>query len=344
MTVAVRRADLESDRRELINLLQTNLPQLPHEQFFDWLYNNNPEGPALTWIAMEASSGRFIGMAAAFPRQTYDLGGEVRCYVLGDFCIVPEYRSLGLALTLQRTCLAGLSEQGARFALDFPSDGMLAVYRRLRIQPDKTMIRYAKLLRADRKIGERVAIDAVADGLTVIANGILRLRDGRKRRRTTWTIAKEDGPCGEEFTQTALEWSVTTRSCAARTADFLNWRYHQHPLWRYEMLTARGEGKLHGYLIQHPYREDYFIDELMGEDDAVRRDLLLQCIAIARGRQVQMLCAPWLSSHFLPELLRECGFRPRESRPVVLLSWPSDEGATGGDKQEWYVSGGDWER
>jgi hypothetical protein len=343
MTVSVRRANLESDREELLDLLQTNLPQLPHAQYFDWLYRNNPGGPALTWVATEAGSRRLIGMAAAFPRRTYHLGSEGRCYVLGDFCIVPEYRSLGLALTLQRTCLAGLSEQGSRFALDFPSDGMLAVYRRLRIHPDKTMIRYAKLLRADRKIAEHVAVGAVADGLTVVANGILKLRDGRSRRRTTWTIAKEDGPCGEEFTQAALRWSLTTRNCAARTADFLNWRYYQHPLWQFETLTARGEGKLHGYLVQHPYREDYFIDEVMGEDDPVRRDLLLEAIAIARAREVQTLCAPWLSSHSLPELLRDYGFRPRESHPVVLLSWPSDEGGPGGDKQEWYVSGGDWE-
>jgi Acetyltransferase (GNAT) domain len=344
MTVSVRRANPESDRGELLDLLQANLPQLPHAQYFDWLYRNNPEGLALTWVATDTGGRRLIGMASAFPRRTYHLGSEVPCYVLGDFCIVPEYRSLGLALTLQRTCLAGLSEQGARFALDFPSDGMLAVYRRLGIQPDRTMVRYAKMLRANRKIAEHVAGSVVAYGLTVVANGILKLRDTRSRRRTTWTIAKEDGPCGEEFTQTALEWSLTTRNCAARTADFLNWRYHQHPLWQFEVLTARGEGKLHGYLIQHPYRDDYFIDEVMGEDEAVRRDLLLEAIAIARARGVQTLCAPWLSSHSLPELLRDYGFLPRESHPVVLLSWLSGEGGPAGDKQDWYVSGGDGER
>ena len=193
MTVSVRRANLKSDRGELLDLLQTNLPYLPHAQYFDWLYHDNPEGPALTWVATEAGSPRLIGMAAAFPRRTYYLGSELRGYVLGDFCIVPEYRSLGLAITLQRTCLEGLSEQGARFVLDFPSDGMLAVYRRLRIQPDKTMIRYAKLLRADRKIAEHIALGGVADGLTVVANGILKFRGSRSRRRTPCTSVRQRG-------------------------------------------------------------------------------------------------------------------------------------------------------
>ena len=33
----------------------------------------------------------------------------MRSYVLGDFCIDASHRSLGLALTLQRACMEGLS-------------------------------------------------------------------------------------------------------------------------------------------------------------------------------------------------------------------------------------------
>ena len=181
MAISVRQADLESDRQLLIDTLQKNLPHLPHARYFEWLYRRNPEGPALAWVATKAGSGRMIGIAAAFPRRVYCSSKEAKGYVLGDFCIDPEHRSLGLALTLQRACLAGLSAGGAQFAVDFPSEGMLAVYRRLRIDVDETMIRYAKPLRADRKIAKRVAVGTVARALTAVANGALRLRDAAKK-------------------------------------------------------------------------------------------------------------------------------------------------------------------
>jgi Acetyltransferase (GNAT) domain len=207
MAISVRQADLDGDRRELLDTLQTNLPHLPHERFFEWLYQRNPEGKAVVWVATEPDSGRMVGMAAAFPRRVYCSGTEAKGYVLGDFCVASNYRSLGLALTLQRACMEGLAACGARFALDFPSDGMLAVYRRLRVGTAQTMTRHAKPLDAGRKVGQRVTVGVLAKGLTALANGGLRLRDAGTRRRTDWKIAVEAGPWGEEFTRAAREWS-----------------------------------------------------------------------------------------------------------------------------------------
>lgn len=343
MAISVRQADLDSDYRELIDTLQTNLPHLPHAQFFDWLYRSNPDGKAVAWVAMESESGRMIGMAAAFPRRVYCSGIEAKGYVLGDFCVASEYRSLGLALRLQRACIEGLSAEGAGFALDFPSDGMLAVYRRLRVGTVHFMIRHAKPLDAGRKVAERVKSGVLARGLTALANGGLRLRDAGTRRHTNWKIAVESGPWGDEFTQAAREWSPALGNCVARTADYLNWRYREHPTRRYEMLTARGDAGVHGYLVLHIQGENCTIDDLMAEDDAVRRDLLVASIALARARRVPTLSAPWLSSHAGAELLWKYGFRPRESCPVVLLSWPTAASEADPDTRGWYVSHGDWE-
>src|ERR1039458_1291500 len=165
MTISVRPARYESDGQELVDVLQMNLPYRPHARFFQWLYRKNPEGEALAWVATDSHSKRIVGVAAAFPRRIYSGGAEARGYVLGDFCISPEHRSLGLALTLQRACLDGLSAGDADFVFDFPSRPMLAVYARLRIKKTETLIRYAKLLRVDRKVAQYVSVRAVARGI-----------------------------------------------------------------------------------------------------------------------------------------------------------------------------------
>jgi GNAT superfamily N-acetyltransferase len=307
-------------------------------QFFDWLYRRNPAGPAAVWLASTQTDGSTLGIAAAFPRHIYASGRCETAYVLGDFCVDAAYRSLGLAVALQRACLAGLWAAGTRMAVDFPSDRMLTVYRRLGIESQESMIRYATPLRVDRKVAGKVRVAVLGRAVGAIANAGLALRNGRLRRQTACTITAEPGPWGAEFTAAAYEWRPQAGNCVARTAEYLNWRYGEHPTRKYQVLTARESGKLRGYLVQHKEHGSCSIDDLMGKDDAVRRDLLIECIAQARRSGMETLSAPWLASHSGQELLRQCGFRPRESRPVVVLSAPGT-----GDAGGWYISFGDWE-
>src|SRR5215469_648699 len=101
----IRRADLQADRAVLIDLFQRNLNASAGKERFDWLYLGSPHGRALAWLAVDETSGRGVGAAAAFPRNVYVEGSVRLAYVLGDFCIDPPFRSLAIALQLQRTCL-----------------------------------------------------------------------------------------------------------------------------------------------------------------------------------------------------------------------------------------------
>jgi hypothetical protein len=344
MSTSVRPAVYETDRQELVDVLQANLPYRSHTHFFQWLYRKNPEGEAKTWVAMDEASRRIVGVAAAFPRRIHCGGADARGYVLGDFCINSQYRSLGLALSLQRACLNGISGPDTVFVFDFPSQSMMAIYKRLRIDVNVSMIRHAKPLRADRKIAEHTSIRAVARGLSVVVNAGLRLRDDARKPGADCTIAAEVGPWGEEFTQGAREWSPHTGVCVLRTADYLNWRYRGHPTQCYEMLAARQGDKLLGYLILHMNGEDCTIDDLLAGDDQVRSALLSQSATVARRRGVHTLSAPWFSAHSGGQLLGQCGFRPRESCPVVLMTLPQPtQDQPGPATDEWYLTNGDWE-
>jgi len=110
------------------------------------------------------------------------------------------------------------------------------------------------------------------------------------------------------------------------------------------MLAARQGDKLSGYLILHMNGEDCTIDDLLAEADPVRSALLAEATAVARQRGVHTLSAPWLSTHPSRQLLDQCGFRPRESRPVVLLALPHPiKPQVEPAKDAWYFTNGDWE-
>jgi hypothetical protein len=199
-------------------------------------------------------------------------------------------------------------------------------------------------LRADRQIRNRIANKTVGGALAVVANAALRLRDAGLKRSSAWTIAEETAPCGEEFTHAFQQWAPRMGICADRSADYLNWRFLQHPQGRHQILTARKNGRLCGYLIYHRKVEDATVVDLFTEEDQVSNVLLVEMVAIARRHGVSTLSAPFLPGQAGRNVLEDCGFRPRESSPIVVLALPwsanyqADQGV-----DRWYLTHGDRE-
>jgi Acetyltransferase (GNAT) domain len=344
MANLVRPAKIDGEREALTAFLSTHLSPDATDERYDWLYCKNPAGMARVWVACDAEGGKIIGVSAAFPRRIYCGGREMHGYVLGDFCIHPDHRSLGPALALQRGTLDGLSGEDGGFVFDFPSTSMLAIYKRLRIKSQESAIRFAKPLRADRQIQKRIPTKTAGAVLAVATNAALRLRDAGLGRSSAWTITETKAPCGEEFTAAFRQWAPGLGICADRSAEYLNWRFLQHPQRRYHFLTARTDGRLRGYLIYHWAGEDATVVDLLAEEEQVAKALLVETIAITRSCGVHTLSAPFLSSHAGREILEDCGFQPRESTPVILLTLPwaanrqNDQGAN-----HWYLMHGDRE-
>jgi hypothetical protein len=344
MNLLVRSADVYGEEQTVTEFLSTYLTPDANEIRYQWLYHMNPAGVARVWVAYDGEAGSILGVSAAFPRQVFDRGQEMKAYVLGDFCIHPDRRSLGPALALQRRTLEDLAGSGARLVFDFPSDAMLAVYRRLRIEPRESVIRFAKPLRAERQIRNRIPSKSAVNTLSLAANWALRVRDLGLRRSRAWTIREETAPCGEEFTLAFRQWAPGMGVCSDRSAEYLNWRYLQHPLRHYHILTARQNGKLCGFLIYEREGENATVADFMANEKKAVKALLVESIAVLRQRGVHTISAPFLQSHPSRAILADCGFRPRESAPVMLIptagaaNWESGPFA-----DRWYLTHGDRE-
>ena len=243
----IRPADLDGDRADLIALLSRNLPRLTDDRTFDWLYRENPHGPARVWVAAEPRSGALLGAAAAFPRRLR-VGSHVATgWVLGDFCVDAGYRTLGPALALQRACLRAVDAGDAVCTYDFPSQAMTAVYRRLGLGSFGSMVRLVRILRADR-ILKRTLPAAPAAVVSAPFNRLLSLH--RPMRLSPGMEAMLlDAECGEEFSDLARRAGPTHGVCVERDADYLRWRYQRNPLVRAEFLALRRHGELLAYAV-----------------------------------------------------------------------------------------------
>ena len=319
MKTLIRRADLESDRLPLIGFLREFLTPLSDERRFDWLYRENPYGKALAWIAVNQKSGTIIGTAAAFPRPISGLGNQLIGHVLGDFCIHPHFRSIGPALALQRACVQELTSGSSSVGYDFPSEAMMAIYHRLGSVSSAQMIRMAKPLRVDRKIGEKVKLRGAARGLSSVGNRLLKWRDRVRRVNGVEQIGLHTAGFGVEFSELAARALAEDKVCVARTREYLNWRFLANPMQRFEMLTARRDTQLAAYVIFIQEGENARIVDLFGSDDSeLLSRLVVESVNLLRERRVMTLSASVLASHSHGALLRRLGFYGRETYPVVF--------------------------
>jgi len=340
----IRTADPVADRGLLIDLLSRNLSPTAGDRRFEWLYLENPNGPARAWIATEGDTGRGVGAAAAFPRRLL-VGGSVRPgYVLGDFCIDQHYRSLGLALQLQRACLEQIVSTPLLLAYDFPSDRMMAIYRRMQVPPAGQMVRWAKPLRANRKIGNLVRSPALAGLLAAPINELLKWKDFASLQNVGWTIVDQEGICKEEFTHLAHSVGSCYGSCVERSAEYLNWRYLRHPLVHHELLAARHGGELRGYVVFSHTNEDAKIVDLFGfSDTAMWTALVARVVELLRNRGVVTLSISALVPSPWSGLLKHWGFRPRESSPLVVCAAGTGAAPSQDSGDPWFLMDGDRE-
>lgn len=321
MNIMVQTADLERDRDVLIATLREFLTRTSNEHRFDWLYRQNPYGAARVWLARDSEKGEIVGASAAFPRRAIVKGKEQKGWVLGDFCIASQYRSLGPALHLQRATLSAIAQlPGSDFCYDFPSYQLTAIYRRLGTQPANQMVRLAKPLRIDQKLDR---FGNLATPAKWIGNCLLRLTDWRTSKGRSWDIQPHEGECGDEFTELTNKLRSRAGAEIQRSADYLNWRYLRHPFFRHQILTARHAGELQGYIVFTCVDgHAQIVEWCTGDNPALLSALVHELVRRLRNTGAFMLSAYLLNSDERLPALKKMGFWPRESSPVVV-NWPA---------------------
>lgn len=342
MSIVIRPVDLQTDRATLLAVFKRLLPSAADPRRFDWLYRQNPHGPARAWLAADSRTLDWIGAAAIFPRRLRRQGVARDGYVLGDFCLDRAYRTLGPAIQLQRACLAEIASHADSLAYDFPSGSMLAVYRRMGLETNARLVRFAKPLRLDQRIARRVPVRPLARAIAFAARVGLWARDFNFRPAKGWVVEPFENEFGPEFS--ALMERAGTRDCVCieRSPDYLNWRYRHHPAVRHEVLTARRSGSLHAYLVFAQAGDQARVVDAFGADDPeILRSLLATAATRLRERRAQTLSFPLLSQDSWSEWLLRWGFRARESSGVVIL--PARVGNEARSRLAWFLVDGDRE-
>ena|SRR2546421_4106482 len=342
MALTLHTIDLEHDRESLLELLERNLPGLPHARRFSWLYRDNPAGQAWSWAVRETKTQELVGITSLFPRMIWINGQLDRCGQVGDFAINASYRSLGPAIMLQRATFQPVDQALIRFCYDCPPhDQGMAPLRRLGLRVSCRVEKYAKLQRSRREIEKRLGKGKVARSAAAVIDLFLSRRKGHRDQSRGIEINQMEGPFDDEFTRLDEQVKNSFGLRSRRDASTLNWRFLHDPLNTYRVLTARYRRELVGYVGIAIRGEDAYIVDLFTLDmNEVAEELLRAAIDAIKGDPIQALYVLIGEHSAIAPLLRHSGFHPRAPVANVVIYRRADTTVDSipGEERGWYFA------
>lgn len=329
MTLSVRVASLEKDHREMIEILDRNIPGADQEAHFRWRHQCNPAGPGWSWILRNGSRDSIVAMASVFPRKMYVAGKATLCGRVGEFVIDASHRSLGPAVLLQRATFGPVDS--GRLALCYdcpPHDRGMSTFVRLGMRPNCEVHRYAFALRSDEILARRLGSGLWTKPVVAGANLLLKMRTG-SRRPLGLEISHFDKIFDEEFSRLDSSLSSSTSIRASRSAEDLNWSYRSHPVWKFRTLVARRTGELQAFLTYMLLHNRVSVVDIFGRDiPQAGLELLETLIDLCRHQNMSGVEAYCSDASELAPLVRRIGFRRRE-RAARIVAYTTHDNPAG---------------
>jgi predicted N-acetyltransferase YhbS len=261
----------KQDAPAISALLNTVFGNWGDQATWSWKYEKTPT-PFRLNSAVAAVDGRLVGHYGIIPLTISHHGKVIRGAQAVDAAVLPEYRRQGMMSTLARCVLEAAAEAQVPFIYAFPGLYSLKLNQRIGFQPVMFIPEMVRLLDAKRFLIERLR-SFPTDMRTFwrwrykgdwSPNVLARLT----HLRTTflWMLSWWSAPVwhhnmlANDFTVrrlSAFDASFDTFYQAdvvlslEKSADYLTWRYLQHPDQVYQSWGAYRSGDLVGYLVMN---------------------------------------------------------------------------------------------
>jgi GNAT superfamily N-acetyltransferase len=311
--------------------LAERLPREDLDARLRWLYEGNPAGRALVWVAFDAASGEPTGLTTFFPRTMWIDGETVLGALGGDMYVRPQFRRRGIGAELFRHARRDMDRFGIRVMFGTPMRPNVTALRSSgSTVPEQAVMRYARLLRASAERLQWVPRPAarIIDRLLAV-----RPRPGLGLE----PVEGVDRRIDRIWEETRGELQIAT----VRDAAFYAWRFVAAPSKRQRPYVVVDGGTAIAACALETVGEKLRIVDLVAPARRWRRAL----IAIAStadhesGLEMRLATADGARRH-----LWTMGLFPRDSDPMSMLtpeSWSDDRALAMHDPARWFLTWAD---
>jgi hypothetical protein len=314
------------DKPELLALIAEMIPGVDANARWRWMYEDNPGGRAITWLAT-APGGEVAGTTSFFPFRMWLDGAEVRGALGGDGYVRPAFRRKGIG---------GLLHDASRRGMPTHSIGcMYGAPGAMNVTP--------------LKHGGSRELGAVARFVRPLRAGPIRLAIPQRLIRRAGNFAVRLGarlepmaPRDSRVDDVWLQARHDLRLAAVRDAKFYQWRFRDAPAQKQAAYVIIDEHRPIGACALESLgdgAELHVVDlvAIPGEWHACLRAIAHHGATATRARiaSIKLFAIDARRRGML-----RAGFVEREGKPFLCMI------PTGGDRrfidpQRWFYCGGD---
>jgi hypothetical protein len=245
----IRRARPEEFDR-IYDLIDESFGVRRPRALYDWLYRHNPYGLARCWVVVDRASNRFVANAAAWPWPMAEGAQRVEGTLGGDWAIAPAWRRQGISV-LRVQVWDGHPWRGKLTGLSWPNEKSRgsAAKRGRGARFVGPVPRVVLPLNVERYLAaRRWSPHFAAVGGAVVDGALEMWRSLRLPRQTGLVIepVRRFDSSFDSVTQRCMAWHGFW---SPHEADFLNWRYVDHPSCRYIAFSVTAGAELAGYYV-----------------------------------------------------------------------------------------------
>ena len=298
------------DDRDRIVALMSNIYPGDMRARYEWLYRSNPHGRALTWLAIERSSGQTVGCTSIFPRNVIVAGRERVGGIGGDCYIDTRARRRGLATALHRASFAEMHELGVDFMYGPPNHSNLGALVKA---GSRVVTRYRRWVRPLLRRGAHSwTMGTLKAHLAGVPITVLERLGGTDASGFQLELVSE---FGREFEEMFARGVATHRIACVRDRQYLNWRYLSVAESRQIRLAVKRSGELVGFVALEPCGEHAAIADMFLANDPKLIDAALQLlIEYAANAGCSSLELSMTQGCAITSRLRRLGFIGRDER------------------------------
>jgi GNAT superfamily N-acetyltransferase len=292
----------EADKPQILALLGEHNPKSDAARRWTWLYEGNPEGRALTWVAVDDASGELAGITSYFPLRLWVNGEVVRAAIGGDGYVRPKFRRRGIAGVLHAALREQMPKHGIEVMFGAPAAANVGPLQHGHSRVVGEMVRFVRPLTASAIVPGAALLDGLARRLLRPRAGSAELEPVRGR----------DPRMDEVWAATRPELEVA----AVHDASFYEWRFGRAPAQVQKPYLIVEHGRPIGMCALQDRGDRLHVVDLTMPVASLGAALT----AIARAaRSFKSLEVDVLRTDAERRALWRHGFVPREPRPYLIV-------------------------
>jgi GNAT superfamily N-acetyltransferase len=303
------------DAEAFLSFLSAWVTNVSLRDRYRWIYQDNPHGKALTWLAVTSQDNKIVGCTSVFPKKIWLNGHAETGSAGGDTYVDPMWRRKGIAVALHRASLAGMRENGITLEYGFPLQENLGAFRKAGACLPGDFVS-ARCFLSIGPFLKKVRLDRFVPGklLEVLDSVFLKVtKPGISSSAETEYEVREVDTFDERFEALSEELSSSFKICCVRDSSYLRWRFLNNPFRKYVLLsvTRKRDDRLHGFAALEVSEHIGFVTEFFvrPEDDVVKA-LLIGLMRFGVSRSIHSLWFELINptGPFARDLAR-CGFK-----------------------------------